>query len=460
MSKARVVVVGGGFGGIQVAKGLAKPDVHVTVIDRANHFLFQPLLYQVATAGLSPADIATPIRSILRGQKNAEVLLGEVVGVDRDAKRVTLADGGEVDFDYLVLATGARHGYFGNDDWEPLAPGLKTLDDATWLRRNILLAFERAERALTPESRAEEMTFVIVGAGATGVEMAGSIAELARRALVCDFDHIRPELARVVLVEAGPRVLAAYAEDLSAKALRSLESLGVEVKLNSKVTSVDPSGVTLSVGDESVLIRTRNVIWAAGVQATPVARWLGAESDRAGRVIVEPDLSVPGSPDIFVIGDAMAIRGYPLPGVAQVAMQQGRFVARLIRERVGRLPSPAPSETTNADSLRGGGEGWGRGQGGEQATAESPDAGKVPAVRGEVFRYRDLGNMATIGRSSAIFERGRWKMSGFIAWMGWLFIHLMQLVGHRNRLSVFLQWMWAYIFWDRGARLITPVGKD
>lgn len=411
----RVVIVGGGFGGIEASKALRRADVEVVVIDRSNHFLFQPLLYQVATAGLSPAQIATPIRRILRRQPNVRVLMAEVVGIDLGKKAVVLDDGREP-YDFLILATGARHSYFGKPEWEARAPGLKNLDDAICIRRRILLAFEMAERAASEEECCNALTFVVVGGGATGVELAGSIAELARRTLVHDFDRVRPEQARVLLVEAGPRILSAFDARLSERAVQSLRRLGVEVLLNTKVVSVSDGSIEVEDEAGRHKIETQTVLWAAGVQASPVASWLGAEADRAGRVRVEPDCSVPGHPDVFVIGDAMTM-GEGLPGVAQVAMQQGRYVARVIAARLAGRPAPAP------------------------------------------FVYRDLGSMATIGRSAAIFQRGRLIMSGFLAWLGWLFVHLMQLVGHRNRVTVFIEWMWAYLVWERGARLITPVDE-
>lgn len=413
--RKRVVIVGGGFGGIEASKALRRADVEVVVIDRSNHFLFQPLLYQVATAGLSPAQIATPIRRILRRQPNVRVLMAEVVGIDLDQKEVVLDDGREP-YDYLILATGARHSYFGKPEWEALAPGLKNLDDAICIRRRILLAFEMAERAASEEECCNALTFVVVGGGATGVELAGSIAELARRTLVHDFDRVRPEQARVLLVEAGPRILSSFDARLSERAVQSLRRLGVEVLLNTKVVSVSDGSIEVEDEEGRHEIETQTVLWAAGVQASPVASWLGAEADRAGRVRVEPDCSVPGHPEVFVIGDAMTM-GAGLPGVAQVAMQQGRYVARVIAARLAGRPAPAP------------------------------------------FVYRDLGSMATIGRSAAIFQRGRLIMSGFLAWLGWLFVHLMQLVGHRNRVTVFIEWMWAYLVWERGARLITPVDE-
>jgi NADH dehydrogenase len=409
-SNPRVVIVGGGFGGLSAAKGLAGQPFDVMLIDRNNHHLFQPLLYQVATAALSPADIASPIRNILRGQQNAKVILAEVSGVDLKRKEV-IADGRRFGYDYLVLATGARHAYFGHDAWAAFAPGLKTIDDATTLRRRILLAFERAENETDAEERRRLMTFVVIGGGPTGVEMAGAIAELAKRALAADFRAIDPRCARIVLVEAAPRVLTSFDESLSEAARRSLESLGVEVRLGAAVTDCSCEGVRLG-GD---FIPSRTIIWAAGVMASPAGRWLGAETDRAGRVKVRPDLSVPGHPEVFVIGDTAAIMdaaGTPLPGVAPVAKQQGQYVARtLIVRHLGRVA--------------------------------------------DAFRYRDFGALATIGRSRAVAQFSRLKLSGFLAWVLWSVAHVYFLIGFRNRFVVALNWAWSYITFQRGSRLIT-----
>ena len=406
----RVVIVGGGFGGLSAAKALSKAPFEITLIDRNNHHLFQPLLYQVATAGLSPADIAWPIRHILRGQKNARVMLAAVSGVDLKRKEVIAGDR-RVPYDYLVIATGARHVYFGHDDWAAFAPGLKTIDDATAVRRRILLAFERAENEPDAEERARLLTFVVIGGGPTGVEMAGAIAELAKRALASDFRSIDPRCARIILIEAAPRVLTPFEEKLSDTARRSLEQLGVEVRLGSAVTDCTADGVRL--GGE--FIPTRTVIWAAGVMASPAGQWLGAETDRAGRVKVRADLSVPGHPDVFVIGDTAVVadeNGAILPGVAPVAKQQGQYVARaLIARRDGRT---------------------------------------VPA-----FRYRDYGTLATIGRSRAVAQFGRLKVSGFLAWVLWSVAHIYFLIGLRNRFIVALNWAWSYITFERGSRLIT-----
>jgi NADH dehydrogenase len=402
--------VGGGFGGLSAAKGLAGEDFDVTLIDRNNHHLFQPLLYQVATAALSPADIASPIRSILRGQQNATVVLAEVSGVDPNRKHV-VADGRRIAYDYLILATGARHAYFGHDDWAAFAPGLKTIDDATFLRRRILLAFERAEAEDDADERQRLMTFVVIGGGPTGVEMAGAIAELAKRALASDFRSIDPRSARIILVEAAPRVLTPFEEALSDAARRSLESLGVEVRLNAAVSECSGEGVR-AAGE---FIATRTIIWAAGVMASPAGRWLGAETDHAGRVKVRADLSVPGYPDVFVIGDTATVStvdGKPLPGVAPVAKQQGQYVARaLIARHEGR-------------------------------TAEA-------------FRYRDFGSLATIGRSRAVAEFKSIRLTGFTAWVLWSVAHVYFLIGFRNRFIVALNWAWSYITFQRGSRLIT-----
>jgi NADH dehydrogenase len=406
----RVVIVGGGFGGLSAAKALAKQPFDVTLIDRNNHHLFQPLLYQVATAGLSPADIASPIRGIIGSQRNTTVTLAEVSGVDTARKEV-IADGRRVAYDYLVLATGAQHAYFGHDDWAAFAPGLKTIDDATYLRRRILLAFERAENETDVEERRRLMTFVVIGGGPTGVEMAGAIAELARRALAADFRAIDPRDARIILVEAAPRVLTPFTEALSETARRSLEQLGVEVRLGAAVTDCSCEGVRLG----SDFIPARTIVWAAGVMASPAGRWLGAETDRVGRVKVRADLSVPGHPDVFVIGDTAAVATLDrsiLPGVAPVAKQQGQYVARALVAR-------SKGQTF------------------------------------EAFRYRDYGLLATIGRSRAVAQLGGLHISGFLAWMLWSVAHIYFLIGFRNRFVVALNWAWSYITFQRGSRLIT-----
>jgi NADH dehydrogenase len=408
----RVVIVGAGFGGLSAAKALAGSAFDVTVIDRHNYHLFQPLLYQVATAGLSPADIASPIRGILARAPNINVVLGKVSGVDT-VRREVIAEGRRIPFDYLILATGAQHAYFGHGDWAAFAPGLKTIDDATYIRRRILLAFEKAETEADPAERARLLNFVIVGGGPTGVEMAGAIAELANRALAKDFRSIDPRCARIILVEAAPRLLTPFDPSLSEAAKRSLEQLGVEVRLGEAVTALDNEGV--SVGGERIEART--VIWGAGVMASPAGLWLGAETDRVGRVKVMPDLSVPGHPGIFVIGDTAAATGAdgkPLAGVAPVAKQQGQYVARLlIARRNGKTAPP--------------------------------------------FRYRDFGSLATIGRKRAIVQMGSFKLKGFIAWLLWSVAHIYFLIGFRNRFVVATNWLWNYLTFQRGTRLITGV---
>jgi NADH:ubiquinone reductase (H+-translocating) len=410
-SLPHVVIIGGGFGGLNAAKALGRAPVAVTVIDRSNHHLFQPLLYQVATAGLSPADIAVPIRSVLSRQANAETLMGEVVGVDRAAKRVRLASGREVAYDFLVVASGASHSYFGHEDWARFAPGLKTVVDAIEIRRRVLLAFEGAETETDAEKAREWLTFVVVGGGPTGVEVAGSIGELARFALARDFRHIDPASARVILVEAGPRVLASFPPELSERSVRMLAKLGVEVRAGQRVEQVDAEGVMAS----GRRIKARTVVWAAGVVASQASRWLGAEADRAGRVKVGSDLTLPGHPEIFVIGDTASVSqdGKPLPGVAPVAMQEGRFVGRQIARAVSR---------------------------GEREAA---------------FRYVDKGNLATIGRRYAVADIHGLKLSGFVGWIVWVAVHIYYLIGFRNRLLVLLEWAWAYVTYGRGARIIT-----
>jgi NADH:ubiquinone reductase (H+-translocating) len=408
--RLRVVIVGAGFGGLTVAKALAKALVDITVIDQRNYHLFQPLLYQVATAALSPADIASPIRTILKGQRNTSVMLAKVTGIDISAREVVTGDR-RIPFDYLVLATGAQHAYFGHADWEVFAKGIKTIDDATDLRRKILLAFEKAEFETDPEERDRLLTFVVVGGGATGVEMAGAIAELARKALAAEFRSIDPTHARIILIEAGSRLLLVFEEHLSEAARRSLKDLGVEVRVSTAVTSCDEAGVSL--GDQR--IGTRTIVWAAGVQASQAGQWLGAETDRAGRVKVAPDLSVPGHPNIFVIGDTahvLDMNGKPLPGVAPVAKQEGRYVVRRIRAQVA--------------------------------------GGDLPP-----FRYRAPGALATIGQKKAVVQFRRLRLSGYLAWWIWSVAHIYFLIGFRNRLVVAMNWAWTYVSLQRGTRLIT-----
>jgi NADH:ubiquinone reductase (H+-translocating) len=408
--KPHVVIVGAGFGGLEAAKKLAYEDVRVTVIDRTNYHLFQPLLYQVATAALSPADIAAPVRAILSKCKNVEVILAEVQSVDVEAKKVKMVDL-EIDYDYLIVATGARHSYFGHNEWEKLAPGLKSLEDAVELRRRILLAFEYAEKTTDEAARRDAMNFVIIGGGPTGVEMAGAIAEISRYTMARDFRHIDPSQARVILIEGEPRLLAAYPPDLSESARKQLSDLGVEVRTSTRATNLTEAGI--QVGDEFIPCRVK--IWAAGNSASFVGRTLGVPADRVGRVIINDDLTIPGHPEVQVIGDLANFAhqtGQPLPGISPVAMQQGRHAARNVLAMIqGRKP--------------------------------------------QRFRYWDKGTMATIGRNKAVANLKFMHLSGRPAWLAWLFVHIIVLVGFRNRLLVLLQWAWAYLTFDKGARLIT-----
>lgn len=412
MSEHRVVIVGGGFAGLQLAKDLKCPDTTITIIDRRNHHLFQPLLYQVATTVLATSDIAWPIRAVFRGRKDVSTLLGEVVGVDTDARIVSLKDGHAIPYDTLVLATGARHAYFGRDEWEPFAPGLKALEDATTIRRRLLLAFEKAELESDPEIRKAMLTFSIIGAGPTGVEMAGIIAELAHRTLVEEFRSIDTTTARILLVEAGPRILPVFPETLSIYAERSLAKMGVEVRTGQPVTACNEDGI--SIGDEFVPSRT--VIWAAGVQASNAATWVGTEKDRAGRAIVEMDLTVKGHPEIFIVGDTASVKtedGAPVPGIAPAAKQQGKYVARVIKARRLQRSEPGP------------------------------------------FKYRHLGNLATIGPSSAVIDFGRIRLTGSAAWWIWGLAHIYFLIGTKSRMAVALSWLWAFMSGNHSARLIT-----
>jgi NADH:ubiquinone reductase (H+-translocating) len=417
-ARPRVVIVGGGFGGLNAAKALRRGPVDVTLIDRRNFHLFQPLLYQVATGGLSPANIAAPLRWIFRSQRNCEILLAEVVGFDLDGRRVLTTEG-DLPYDYLIVAAGSRHSYFGRDDWAELAPGLKTVEDATAIRGKVYSAFEHAEHEQDPAVRQAWLNFVIVGGGPTGVELAGALAEIATHSLRYDFRHINPADARIMVVDAGPRLLGGFPEELSAKAQGALERLGVAVRNSTMVTDITPVDVELKSVTGVQRWPTRTVLWAAGVLASPLSKALVADSDaevdRAGRILVSPDCSLPGRPEVFVIGDMASYThegGQPLPGVAQVAIQQGRYVARLI-----------------VDRLRG---------------RETPP-----------FHYRNLGSLATIGRHAAVADFGWWRFSGLLAWLLWLFVHLMHLVNFRNRVLVFMQWAWNYFTYERSARLIT-----
>jgi NADH:ubiquinone reductase (H+-translocating) len=409
--RAKVVIVGAGFGGIEAAKSLRRAPVEVTVIDRQNHHCFQPLLYQVATAALSPADVAWPIRHILRKQQNATVLMAEVRAVDT-TKRLVQIDSVSIPYDYLVLATGAAHSYFGHDEWAEVAPGLKRIEDATRIRRRILIAFERAELATDAVERQRLLTFAIVGGGATGVEMAGAISEVARQSLAMDFRRIDPAAARIVLIEAGPRIMPTLPENLSDYVRRTLAKKGVEVMTSSRVMSCDAHGVELERGR----LDADTIIWAAGVVASPAARWLDAEHDRAGRVKVGVDLSVPSHPDIFVVGDTAAVTDQPgIPGTAPAAKQMGRYVGRLIAARAEGGPSPPP------------------------------------------FRYLHLGDLATIGRHAAVVKLGRLELTGFLGWLFWSVVHIYFLIEVRDRFIVAFTWLWDYVTFQRGARLITEV---
>lgn len=415
-SKPRVVIVGAGFGGLNAARSLGNAAVRITVIDHKNFHTFQPLLYQVATAGLSPGEIAAPIRSILRSHKNIEVLMGEVIGVDLEKRIVETAET-QVPYDYLVVAAGATHSYFGHDEWEPYAPGLKTIEDALEIRRRVLLAFELAERQAASGEAETPLNFVVIGGGPTGVELAGTLAEISRYALAHDFRSIDPSRTHILLLEGGPRVLPTYAEDLSRSAEEQLKHLGVEVRTSTLVTQVEAGAV--SFGDTRIPATV--TLWAAGVAASPLGKILTKSVDRAGRVPVEPDLTLAGHSEVFVIGDLAAAKdekGKLLPGVAPNAIQQGKYVAKVIRE-----------ETESA---------YGR-----------PKSARKP------FHYWDKGSLATIGRSAGIAQFGKIHISGFIAWLSWLFVHIFFLIGFRNRILVFIQWAWSYVTYERGARLIT-----
>jgi len=416
-STPRVVIVGAGFGGLNAAQGLAKGPAEITVIDRKNHHTFQPLLYQVATAGLSPGEIAAPIRSILGPYKNVEVLMAEVTGVELNRRMVETPEV-EVPYDYLIVAAGAGHSYFGHDEWEPLAPGLKTIEDALEIRRRVLLAFELAERQAAAGESEAPLNFVVVGGGPTGVELAGTLAEVCRHSLAHEFRSIDPSRAHILLIEGGPRVLPVYPEDLSRSAEEQLCHLGVEVRTSTMVNQIEPGAVHFG----EVRLPAAVILWAAGVAASPLGKALGVPVDRAGRVTVQPDLSIPGHAEVFVIGDLAAAKdehGKMLPGVAPVAIQQGRYVAKLIRREI-------------EEAARGRGHG----------------------VR-HPFHYWDKGSLATIGRAAAVADFGKIHISGFVAWLSWLFVHIFFLIGFRNRLLVFIQWAWSYVTYERGARLIT-----
>ena len=408
--RPKVVIIGGGFGGLEAARTLRRANAEITVVDRQNHHCFQPLLYQVATAALSPADVAWPIRHILRSQQNATVLMADVSGIDAEQKKVH-TDSGDIPYDFLVIATGAMHSYFGHDEWSDVAPGLKRIEDATRIRRSILIAFEQAEIMADPEEQRRLLTFVIVGGGATGVEMAGAIAEIARQTLSADFRRIDPRSARIVLIEAGPRLLPAFLPAQSDYVRDTLMRAGVTVMTDTMVTKCDARGVDLN----SDRVDASTIIWAAGVVASPAAKWLSAEADRAGRVKVQPDLSVPGHPDIFVIGDTAAVadsNGRPVPGIAPAAKQMGQYVGKLIAARI---------------------------------------AGRITT---KPFRYMHLGDLATIGRHAAVVKFGILRLRGFIGWLFWSVAHIYFLIGLRNRFIVAFSWLWSYLTFQRGARLI------
>jgi len=402
--------VGAGFGGLNVARTLASKPVQVTIVDRKNHHTFQPLLYQVATAGLSPGEIAAPVRNVFRGDANVVSLMEEVQGFDLERRLVKTSEQ-ELPYDYLIVAAGVMHAYFGHDDWEPYAPGLKTIEDALEIRRRVLLAFELAERQAIAGEGSEPLNFVVIGGGPTGVELAGTLAEISRHVLAKEFRSIDPAMAHIILLEGGPRVLPAYPEDLSRRAQEQLEKLGVEVRTSAMVTVVEPGAV--HVGDTRILAPV--VLWAAGVAASPLGKMLGAPCDRAGRVLVQPDLSIPGHREVFVVGDLASLkdeRGQPVPGLAPAAIQEGKYVAKAI----------------------------------------------LCDLNGEArkdFHYWDKGTLATIGRAAAVANFGKLHISGFIAWLSWLFIHIFFLIGFRNRMLVFIQWAWSYVTYERGARLIT-----
>jgi NADH:ubiquinone reductase (H+-translocating) len=412
----RVVIVGGGFGGLYAAQALRRAPVRVTIVDRRNHHVFQPLLYQVAMAALSPGDIASPIRWILRRQANVDVILAEVRAVDPARRLLILADG-ELAYDYLIIASGATHAYFGHPEWQQTAPGLKTLEDALEIRRRVLLAFERAEREPDLERRRALLTFVVIGGGPTGVEMAGALAEISHQSLARDFRHFDPSSARILLLEAGPSVLATFPAPLQEAARKDLIRLGVTVRTGTPVTNVGRGRV--EAGKE--VIEAETIVWAAGVAASPLGATLGVPLDRAGRVLIQPDLTTPGYRNVFVIGDLASLAGEdgkPLPGVAQVAIQMGRHAARNIQRAIEQQPY-------------------------------------------RNFEYKDLGNMATIGRASAVADFGRFRLKGYLGWLAWLFVHILNLIGFRNRLVVMVQWAWSYFSYQRAVRLITgPPGEE
>ncbi len=452
-TRPRVVIIGAGFAGLYAARALRRAAVDVTVIDRCNHHLFQPLLYQVATASLSPAEIARPIRTILRGQGNARVILGEAQRIDLAARRVILSRDA-IEYDWLIIATGARVSFFGHDDWRAVAPGLKDIRDALAIRERFLLAFETAERQTDENLRRATLTFIIVGGGPTGVELAGAMAEVARRAMPSEFRTIDPATARIMLIEGGPALLPGFAAEHAARAKADLERLGVDVWLDTRVTSIDADGVCMS----DVRIDAKSVIWAAGVIGTPIAQTLGVELDQRGRVIVRPDLTIPGHANVFVLGDLAAVKdprtGLEVPGVAPAAMQMGRYAARMIAREFARPDSGRPDRSATES-------GWsdrsaiGSGSSNAPTSRESSTPDPSRDAPRPPFVYRDRGMLATIGRARAVGTIGHLKLQGLWAWVLWSVVHIMYLAGYRNRLIVFIQWIWAYVWFERGARLIT-----
>ena len=417
MVYTKVVIIGGGFGGLNAAKVLKKAKIELLVIDKTNHHLFQPLLYQVATAALSPGEIAIPIREILRDQENVTVIMGDVINIDKSQKTLTLGNGDRVHYDYLIVATGARHSYFGNDQWEPFAPGLKTITDALNIRQDVLLSFEKAERLDSISEAEKYLNFVVIGGGPTGVEMAGAIAEVAHKTMFKNFRRIKPQRSKIFLVEALPHILPSYPERLSKRAMRDLEKMGVRVMNEKKVTNITKDGVEIG----GMFIPSRNVIWAAGNQASPLLKTLDVPLDRQGRVLVERDMSIPDHPEVFVVGDAAHFEekeGHPLPAIAPVAVQQARFAAKIIRK-------------------------------------------SIPKEKRKVFKYHDKGSMATIGKSKAVATMGKMQFTGFIAWMAWCFIHIVYLIGFRNRFGVMVEWFYCFFTGQRGVRLIyKPIEQD
>ncbi|MBS0603605.1 MAG: NAD(P)/FAD-dependent oxidoreductase [Verrucomicrobia bacterium] len=417
MAYTKVVIIGGGFGGLNVAKSLNHAKLDVLLIDKTNHHLFQPLLYEVATAALSPGEIATPLREVLRHQDNTTVIMGEVVKIDKTAKQITIANGDIIGYDYLIISIGARHSYFGKDEWEQYAPGLKTISDALKIREQVLISFEKAERLDSISESAKYLTFVVIGGGPTGVEMAGAIAEIANKTMFKNFRRIKPEKSKIYLVEALPKILPMYPDKLSIRATKALEDMGVKVLTGKKVTNIDDNGVQI----DEMFIESKNIIWAAGNQVSPVLKSLDVPLDRAGRVIVGPDLTIPGNPEIFVIGDAASFTskdGKPVPGVAPAAMQEGKYVAKLIKKGIPKEQRPP-------------------------------------------FVYFDKGSMATIGKAKAIAMFGKLQLSGFLAWLMWAFVHIMFLIGFRNRLGVMLEWGATMFTGERGVRIITrPIDQD